>query len=252
MKNLILILLLSVSSTFATSVADPNIDYQKANELYAQKKYSETIEIYENLINNDMLSADIYYNLGNSYYKINQIPEAILNYEKALKLQPDHEDAIFNLKIANTKTIDKIEEAPILFIENTWNQLVTSRTTNSWAYFTVGTLLISFLAFISYLLSHQIIIKKTGFYGGLFFIFLSLFCWLMASQSKSYHSKSAEAIIFTETVTIKSEPNEKSEKLFTLHEGSKVGVLETVNNWTKIKLPNGNIGWLKKSDIKSI
>ncbi|MCB0408966.1 MAG: tetratricopeptide repeat protein [Flavobacteriales bacterium] len=252
MKNLILILLLSVSSTFATSVADPNTDYQKANELYAQKKYSEAIEIYENLINNDMLSADIYYNLGNAYYKTNQIPDAILNYEKALKLQPDHEDAIFNLKIANTKTIDKIEEAPILFIENTWNQLVTSRTTNSWAYYTVGLIILALFLFISYLISNQVLIKKSGFYGGLFFFVFSLFCWLMANQSKSYHEKSAEAIIFTETVTVKSEPNETSEKLFTLHEGTKIGILETLKDWTKIKLPNGNVGWLKTSDVKNI
>ena len=243
---------LFVLFTSSVAVANPNTNYQKANEWYAQKKYTEAIKLYEGLIKNDMLTADIYYNLGNAYYKTRQIPKAILNYEKALKLSPDHEDAIFNLRIANTQTIDKLESAPLLFIENTWNNLVTSRTTNSWAYYTVGLLFISLLLLISYLLSHQVLIKKSGFYGGLFFLVLALFCWTMASQSNSYHKKSAEAIVFTETVTVKSEPNASSEKLFTLHEGTKVGVLETINDWTKIKLPNGTVGWLKTNDVKTI
>jgi len=244
--------LLTVVNVLATSTIDPNVDYKKANELYAETKYSEAIEIYEQLISNDFLSTDIFFNLGNAYYKKDQIPLAILNYEKALKLQPDNEDAIFNLKIANTKTIDKIEAAPDLFITNTWNRLVTSKTTDSWAYYTVILILIAALLLISYLIAHQVLIKKTGFYGGLFFLFLGLFCWIMAVQNSAYHELSAQAIIMSETVTVKSEPNNASEKLFTLHEGTKINVLETANEWSKIKLPNGNEGWMRVSDIRDI
>lgn len=247
-----LLFLLASSSSFATSIQDPNIDFNKANELYAETKYNEAIEIYEQLIKDDMLSTDIFFNLGNAYYKVDDIPSAILNYEKALKLQPDNEDAIFNLKLANGKTIDKIEAGPDLFISSTWNTLVTSKTADNWAYYTIALFFLALILFVSYLISHQLLIKKSGFYGGLFFLFLGLFCWLMAAQNTAYHERSAEAIIFTETVTIKSEPNTTSEKLFTLHEGTKVKVIETTNDWTKIKLPNGNEGWLKVADIRTI
>jgi tetratricopeptide (TPR) repeat protein len=240
------------ANSSATSIQDPNIDFNKANELYTETKYNEAIEIYEQLIKDDMLSTDIYFNLGNAYYKTNNIPSAILNYEKALKLQPDNEDAIFNLKLANVKTIDKIEAGPDLFIASTWNTLVTSKTADNWAFYTIALLFLALILFVSYLISHQLLIKKSGFYGGLFFMLLGLFCWLMAAQNTTYHERSAEAIIFTETVTIKSEPNTTSEKLFTLHEGTKVKVIESTNDWTKIKLPNGNEGWLKVSDIRSI
>ena len=244
--------LLLYCNMFATSIQDPNIDFNQANNLYSEAKYSEAIEIYEQLVKDDMLSTDIYFNLGNAYYKTNDIPSAILNYEKALKLQPDNKDAIFNLKLANAKTVDKIETAPDLFITNTWNTFVTSKTADNWAYYTVGLLLLTVILFISYLISHQLLIKKTGFYGGLFFLVLGVFCWIMAAQNTAYHENSAQAIIFTETITIKSEPNIKGEKLFTLHEGTKIKVIETANEWTKIKLPNGNEGWLKVSDIRTI
>ena len=244
--------LLLIANMFGLTTVNPNIDYKKANELYAETKYNEAIEIYEQLISDDFLSIDIYFNLGNAYYKKDLIPLAILNYEKALKLQPDNADAIFNLKIANTKTIDKIEAAPDLFITTTWNRLVTSKTVDGWAFYTVGLILLAALLLISYLITHQVLIKKSGFYGGLFFLFLGLFCWLMATQNSAYHKRSAQAIIMSETVTIKSEPNTASEKLFTLHEGTKVSVLETTNEWSKIKLPNGNEGWMKVTDIEDI
>lgn len=249
--SFLLFLLVSISS-FATSIQDPNIDFNKANELYAETKYNEAIEIYEQLINEDMHSTDIYFNLGNAYYKVNNIPAAILNYEKALKLQPDNEDAIFNLKLTNGKTIDKIEAGPDLFIASTWNSFVTSKTADNWSYYTIALLFFALILFVSYLISHQLLIKKSGFYGGIFFLFLSLFCWLMAAQNTTYHERSAEAIIFSETVTIKSEPNTISEKLFTLHEGTKVKVIESTNDWTKIKLPNGNEGWLKTTHVRNI
>jgi tetratricopeptide (TPR) repeat protein len=247
-----LLFLFNYSISFATSIKDPNIDFNQANNLYSEAKYNEAIEIYEQLVKDDMLSTDIYFNLGNAYYKTNNIPSAILNYEKALKLQPDNKDAIFNLKLANAKTVDKIEAAPDLFITNTWNTFVTSKTADSWAYYTVGLLLLAAILLISYLISHQLLIKKSGFYGGLFFLVLGVFCWIMAAQNTAYHENSAEAIIFTETVTIKSEPNIKGEKLFTLHEGTKIKVIETANEWSKIQLPNGNEGWLKVADIRTI
>lgn len=249
---IILLFLVITSSAFATSYADPNIKFKEANTLYADGKYIEAVEIYNQLIKDDYLSPEIYYNLGNAHFKLNEIPSAILNFERALKLKPDYEDAIFNLKQANFRTIDKIDRLPELFIGNAYRSLVTSKTAGTWAYFTVGLSAVALLLFISYLLSSGVLIKKTGFYGGLLFLLMGLFCWFMASENQNLVNQQAEAIIFTETVIIKSEPNANSQKLFTLHEGTKVNVLASQKDWVKIKLPNGNVGWLGAKDLEVI
>ncbi len=245
---LFLILLLSSTPSFAT----PQEQLKTANAFYAEGNYEEAIKGYEAIISNNNLSTDVYFNLGNSYYKTNNIPEAILNYEKALKLKPDNEDALFNLRMANKLTIDKIDRLPELFIGSTWRNLITSRTVENWAYYAIGLIFLSLLFFVSYLLMGQIMIKKVGFYAGVFFLGLSMFTFLMAAQHNAVVKQSTEAIIFSPTITIQSEPNDNAEKLFTLHEGTKVILIEEYNDWSKIKLPNGNIGWIKSSEIRSI
>jgi tetratricopeptide (TPR) repeat protein len=226
--------------------------FENGNKLYAAGKYEDAIKEYEAVIAADQLSTDIYFNLGNAYYKTENVAGAILNYEKAIKLKPDNEDALFNLKMANKRTVDKIDRLPELFIGNTWRNLVTSRTVSGWSYYCVGLIFLSLLFFVIYLLMRQVIIKKTSFYAGILFFLLSLFSWLMASQHNTIIQEASEAIIFSSTITVQSEPNENAEKLFTLHEGTKVKLLEEANSWSKIKLPNGNVGWISSEGLKSI
>lgn len=232
--------------------AEAYASFDQANKLYADGRYEDAIGQYEAVLANDELHTDIYYNLGNAYYKIDNIPAAILNYEKALKLKPDNEDAIFNLAMANKKTVDKIERLPELFIGSTWKNLVTSRTVNGWATYCVGLIFLALIFFVGYLLLQQAFIKKINFYAGIFFFLASLFSWLMASQHQGIIDESSEAIIFASTITVQSEPNENAEKLFTLHEGTKVNLVEESNDWSKIKLPNGNVGWVQSESLKAI
>ena len=248
-KHIAFILLITFSLIGKAESLDT---FNKANELYAKGKYEEAIAAYESLIADNQLSTDIFYNLGNCYYKIDNVPASILNYEKSLKLKPDNEDALFNLAMANKRTIDKIDRLPELFIGSTWRNLVTSKTVADWAYYAIGLIFLSLLFFIGYLLMGQVMIKKISFYGGLFFFATSMFTFLMASQHQAIVKKSTEAIIFAPTISLQSEPNENSEKLFTLHEGTKVTLIETVNDWSKIKLPSGNVGWITSSEIEPI
>jgi len=247
-KTMALLLVFLSFNTFASTQEE----YLKGNSFYSEGNYENAIAVYEAILNDNNVSPDIYYNLGNAYYKNNQIPFAILNYERTLKLKPDHEDALFNLKMANKKTVDKIDRLPELFITNSWRNLITSRTVNGWAYFTVGLVFLALIFFIIYLLTNPVLFKKISFYGGSFFLILGLFCWLMASQHQHINQSASEAIVFEPTITIQSEPNLKAEKLFTLHEGTKVKLLEQMNEWSKIKLPNGNVGWLPSETIKTI
>lgn len=248
-KYILAILIITISFN---AKAEAYASFEQANKYYADGNYEEAIGQYEAVLANDELHTDIYFNLGNAYYKIDNIPAAILNYEKALKLKPDNEDAIFNLAMANKKTVDKIESLPELFIGSTWKNLVTSRTVNGWATYCVGLIFLALVFFVGYLLLQQALIKKINFYAGIFFFLASLFSWLMASQHQSIIDESSEAIVFSSTITVQSEPNESAEKLFTLHEGTKVNLLEENSEWSKIKLPNGNVGWIQSESLKAI
>ena len=251
MKKILFILLL-ISSGVTLKAEKFESDLIMANDFYANGKYEEAIVKYQEILDADNISTDIYYNLGNCFYKTKNVPHAILNYEKALKLKPDNEDALFNLSMANKLTVDKIDRLPELFIGNTWRNLITSRTVDNWAFYTVGLIFLSLFFFVAYLLMVEAIIKKSNFYAGVLFLGFSLFTFLMASQHNGIVKQSSEAIIFAPTITIQSEPNESSEALFTLHEGTKVTLLEASNGWSKIKLPNGNIGWINSEDIEKI
>ncbi|MCB0401741.1 MAG: tetratricopeptide repeat protein [Flavobacteriales bacterium] len=248
MKSILALLIILI----AGSLQAQQPAYTEANKHYAEGRYEEAAKAYESLISQDNHAADVYFNLGNAYYKLDDMPSAILNYERALKMKPDHEDALYNLAMANQKTVDKIERLPELFIGSTWRNLVTSRTVNSWAYYSIGVIFLALLFFVGYLLLQQRLLKKVNFYAGLFFFFVSLFCWLMAAQHQSIINESAEAIIFSPSITVQSEPNPTAEKLFTLHAGTKVNLLEENNNWSKIKLPNGNVGWISSASLKAI
>ena len=158
------LLLILISST---AFANPQDHLKTANDFYAEGNYEEAIVIYQKILAEDNISTDIYYNLGNCYYKTDNIPNAILNYEKALKLKPDNEDALFNLAMANKLTIDKIDRLPALFIGSTWRNLITSKTVDNWAFYTIGLVFLSLLFFVAYLLMQQTITKKTSFYAGL-------------------------------------------------------------------------------------
>lgn len=235
---------------FSTVMA--NDSFKLANKLYDEQKYEEAIEQYELLIKEGKTAADVYYNLGNAYFKNHEIAPAILNYERALKLDPSNEDAAFNLKIANNKTIDKVEALPSLFIENAWQTFVTSKSVDGWATLSIISIFIALLFFIGYLFLSQIVIKKIGFYGGALLVLVSLFTWFMAHQHSSLLKSNSDAIVFANISSVMSEPNEKSNKLFTIHEGLKVNLLDEKNGWSKIKIQNGNIGWVKSEEIEEI
>lgn len=248
----VLFILLGFLITGRTFAFDANATFAKANEAYAQEMYAEAIELYEQIIAVKYESAELYFNLGNAYFKQGEIPSAILNYEKAKKLKPNDDDIDFNLNVANTKIVDKIEPVPELFLWQWWRSFCNIFSADTWAKTSVAFMILFFILLGLYLFSKLMPIRKTAFYSGIIILFLSLFTFIVAYQKYHVLTAQQEAIVFSPTITIKSSPNPNSVDLFVLHEGSKVKIIEQVGEWSEIKIANGSVGWLPNEALKKI
>ena len=220
--------------------------FEHGNKEYANENYSAAISLYDSILTSGSESSELYYNLGNCYYKTNYWANAIWHYEKSLQLN-NNKKTIHNLELAKLKIIDRIETLPKLFYKKWLINLTPSLSTQVWQ---VLTLLAIFIIFISQLIS-QFTSMKSKLVTKIFSVITVII--LIAAQS-SYDSNfiKKEAIIFYETITVNSAPTIKSTNLFTLHEGSKVEIIDVIGDWINIKIANGNSGWITQNSIKEL
>jgi len=244
------LIFLLISVTAFSSVEQVTI--ANANKAYSNGAYTEAAELYQKVINQGLCSADLYYNLGNTYFKMNDFAKAILFYERAKRLDPGNEDIEFNLNVANTKISDKIEPLPEMFYKRWFSGLVQLFTPDGWAVFSIIMFISCLAGFILYLVSHVLVLRKVGFWYAIssfiIFLFVMIFAWSGYQMTTSAH----DAIIFAPTITVKSSPDEKSTDLFVLHEGAKVKLLDQISGWYEIKLANGSVGWLPIASLEKI
>lgn len=227
-------------------------NFDTANKLYNQGLYDSSLIVYNNILNSGVHSAELYYNMANASFKNNDIPSAILYYEKAKKLSPNDEDILYNLSICNSMIVDKIEKVPQMFYKQWWNYFYEMFNADSWAIISL-VFWILFLGSIGfYILSRTRVIKKLSFYSSVVLFIAVLGTTGLASQKYYYIQENKEAIIFTPTITVKSSPTANSVDLFVIHEGTKVLIIDTVNGWNKIKIQDGSIGWLASDSMKLI
>jgi tetratricopeptide (TPR) repeat protein len=250
MKKFLVILFL-LSATFAWA-DDNTLLIEEGNKLYNQNDYQQAAMLYQKVIESGYESSDLYYNLGNTYFKIDNMPLAILYYEKARKLAPGDRDILFNLNIANSRVVDKIETVPEVFYVRWWNNLVYSLSLDSWGWISLTAFGLTVLMLLVFLLSNIVWIRKSSFWSGIIFLILFAFSFLLAQQKHASFSSDHQAIVFTPTVTIKSSPTDSSIDLFVIHEGTKVQLTDHVGDWYEIEIANGSVGWLKEEDIKKI
>jgi len=222
------------------------------NAAYAKGNYAKAINMYSMFIDRGYESANVYYNLGNCYYRTNDVAKAILYYEKAKKLSPGDADILFNLQIANQKTIDKIAPESQLFFVNWWNNFVNTASEKGWAIICIVLFSVCLVLIIFYLLSPSVIVKKMSFWCAGFILALSLFSFILARQQYRTATAHDTAIVMSPTVTVKGSPTENATQLFVVHEGAKVHIIKINDNWIEIKLSNGNQGWVQASDIAMI
>lgn len=246
MKKLLIILLLTTQFFFAQS------SFEKGNNLYQKGKYEQAISEYESIVASKKHSAELYFNLGNCYYKLNKVAQSIYNYEKALVLNPDDKEISNNLKFAQKLQIDEIKVIPQVGFSKMVHDFTAVFHYNTWAWIAVSFSILFLLCFSGYYFSRYAFSKRVFFFGMFVILFLMLLAVSSAITEKNHYERERPAIVFAEMVLVKSEPQNASNTVFTIHEGTKVFVLETVENWKKIQLTDGTEGWIEKSAIKEV
>lgn len=228
----------------------PDELFEQANSLYQNEDYRSAIRLYEQIIETKQVSSQLYFNLANSYYKLNEVAPSIYNYEKALQLDPLNTDAKNNLIFAKRLTLDRIEELPKSIFQKINDTYIQKLSYNSWA---IVTILFSFISAVLFLVFY---FSQTPSKKKLFFVSSTIsFILLIASLAITFNQhalakNTLEAIVFSDEVSVKNEPTKNADELFVLHEGTKVYVIDSVDNWKKIRLADGKLGWIINTNIK--
>ncbi|MDR3651945.1 MAG: tetratricopeptide repeat protein [Paludibacter sp.] len=225
---------------------------KQANDLYAKGDYTNAAKQYEKIISTNGVAPELYFNLGNAYYKSNEIGKSILNYERALRLSPNFDDARYNLELAQLKVVDNIIPTPTFFLGRWIQNLIKLLTSNQWIFISVTIFILSLITVFLFIFGPTRVIRKISFYFGIVFLGISLLAFIFAGVRKNQISNHRNAIVMTGVISVKSAPDKSGTDLFQLHEGTKVTIKSTLGSWTEIKLANGSIGWVEQSNIETI
>ena len=233
-------------ATFAATKAE-------ADALYEQEKYAEAAEVYEEVLKTQGIAAEVYYNLGNCYYKQNEIPLAILNYERAFLLDPGDNDIRANLALARGKTIDKVVPPSEMFFVTWWRDMTNCMSMNAWATLGITAFVLMLLGVLVYMFLTPLWARKLGVYGAMVLLLVAVLANLAAISQHISQTHRNTAIILAPSVTVKSSPSEKSTDLFLIHEGSKVEILDgSMKDWMEVKFEEGKQGWIPVSTAEVI
>jgi len=249
-KIVAIIAIFSLAFSAFASVDDPLM--QQGNTAYQNGDYEQAIDCYQEIISHGNEGAILYYNLGNAYFKAKQTPEALLWYERALRLDPSNEDIKHNIAYANMQITDKIEVLPELFIVRWWNGLSQSTTATSWAVMAVVFGAVFALSIALMLVSRRRWLSVTAVILAIVSLIIAVFSLIFASKESKRYIQQPEAIVMQSVVNAKGTPDESGTSLFVIHEGLKVAVTDRVGSWVEIKLPNGEKGWVEASSIEVI
>lgn len=242
----------SDASAFSAAKQIVNATKAEGDSAYIKNDFASAIQIYESLLQQGE-APEIYYNLGNCYYKTDDIARAILNYERALLLSPGNADIRANLEIARSKTIDKVTPVPEIFFITWIKSLVNSQSSDAWARTGIVSFLLLLVSLAIFFFTQHIKWKKIGFSAAILFLIVTVLSNLFASQQKSYLTNRNDAIILSPCVTVRSTPSESGTSLFVLHEGRKVEIKDnSMREWKEIRLEDGKVGWVPSSSIEVI
>lgn len=250
---LTLVTLLALVLVFMNVKAQsPDSLFVKANKEYSEANYDSALSLYKQISDSGYVAADLFFNIGNTYFKLNQIAPAILNYERALLLSPNNDDILFNLEMVRTFAVDRIEPLPEFILLTWYKSFRNNFTPTIWVYFSIFFFALSLLLLIFFWFSQKRFIKRLCFSVALFFLFLTVVTATFASQENVKLTSRREAIVMNPVVAVKSSPDETGKDIFILHSGAKVFITKSIGEWEEIKIADGNKGWIRKADIERI
>ncbi len=250
MRSFLLGILLCTGFTVVSQASDTL--YDKAADLYQLGAYEAAMHEYGKIIESGYEAPDLYYNMGNAAFRSNSIGLSILYYEKALKLNPYHKDAIHNLGYVSRYRVDAFEEVPELFLRTWISSAVHALPERTWSILALLLFVLTLGSLLVYLFARGLALKKGGFFtalAGLIFFLFTL------SSAMAQHRRVVEpehGIILSPSVVVKSTPSESGNELFILHEGTKVKVNEQVTGWQNIRIIDGREGWIRSDDLERI
>ena len=250
MKKKIVFIIVGLLSWIASGQNE--LLFSQANEAYNKGDYQKAIELYKKIEETGNISSNLYFNIANSYYKLQQVAPSIYNYEKALALKPNDSDVLNNYEFAKNMRVDQIDFIPEGFLTKAYKYLVTLFTTDTWAWIAVVFIFLFVICFVLFYRTAEPTLRKLFFGLWSLSAFLALFSFIFAFQAQSFKNNNVFGIVYAKEVNIQGEPNLRSETLFKLHEGTKVQIMDNVDNWNKIKLTDGKIGWMPDKEVKKI
>lgn len=251
MKSKIIVSAILLFFSFTCLTAQKE-ELAKANDLYKKADFQGASQLYEDIATRYGVSPELYYNIGNAYFKAGEVGRSILNYERALRLSPNYDDAKANLELAQTKVVDNIVQVPPFFLKRWIDALIKLLSVDEWYVISVVVFIITLLSFLYFIFGNHLIIRRFAFYGAFVLLVLTIISGIFGLIRNNELSNHNEAIIMTGTVVIKSSPDKSGTDLFQLHEGTKVSIKSNLDNWTEIVVGNGNIGWLETKAIEKI
>lgn len=253
MKNYLKILFCGIFMfTLHVAVFAQTDKLKQAADLYASQSYIEAVDIYHDLIKSGYVAPELYFNYANACYKSGQLGMAILNYERALVLCPSYEDAKVNLAFVNAQITDKIEPLQEFFVRQWIEDLGVLLTSNQWAYTSIIAFTVCLLLILLYVFSARRWMRKFGFFGSLVCLLITISALSYSFSAKNKSINHPDAIVMVGSMSVKSAPDESGTELFVLHEGTKVTVKSELSNWVEVRIADGHVGWVKRSQIEQI
>jgi len=252
MQKLVSGIIFLIISTPAISALPAEEILAKANQAYLAGEFSHAVELYEEIRAKNLESASLHLNLGNAYFREGRFGLAILNYERALRLNPRHENANFNLGVAQSRIVDQVSPVPTIFYVSWWQGFYSIFTIDNWGWMVIFCLILTLFCLGFYFFSKTRRFKILAFVATMGFLLLMAVSNL-AARAQYYNSQQKkEAIVMLPRVAAKSSPSVVGAELFVIHEGSKATITNELNDWFEIRLANGNVGWVPRASLEVI
>ncbi|MDA8758211.1 tetratricopeptide repeat protein [Flavobacteriaceae bacterium] len=252
MRKIMILFLVSFFHCFGALGQEKDITFDNANAAYNAGQFEKAVMLYKQILESGQHSAELYFNLGNSYYRLNQVGESIFYFEKAKQLEPTDEDINVNSAFAQNMAIDAVEVLPKSQVTQLKDNIIEFFSQEGWAYFIILLAWLFVLFWGLYLWNKIPFIKRTFFVTSLILAFLLIGSLFIAVIKSANTSDTTYGILFNEKMEVWAEPNSRAEVLFLLHEGTKVQMLDQLQEWQKIRIANGSEGWIKNAKVRSL